>query len=1019
MHDDPITLPAPAPRERPAPFPVLASLAPVGAGVLLWTVTGSIYSLLFAAFGPLIALAAIGDRAWSERRRRRADVARLDAEFARVEAIILARHTVERAAAWRHHPSLASRLVSGSAPRGDGRVVIGVGGIASAVRLSAEPATSADTGRGAGARIYAAHAERRESLRQRAAVVERAPLAIDITGGVVVVGAPALARALLRSIAAQVIAADPDVRIVATSPGWEWLDSDETSEAGSGLRVAVMDAFGAASDGGGAGRAAAGGRGGHAPVATAPCDVLLACAGRGDPLPAACATRVIIDGASVRVIARAGTPAIGAAAIGRAGFTDDSQGSWFGLSAEQARRIGSERARGRREEHVPDEPPADRRVGERGRLTIALGITPDARAAVVDLVTDGPHAAVAGVTGSGKSELLIAWITRLCAAYSSSEVSFLLADFKGGSAFDGLLDLPHVTAVVTDLDPTGATRAIESLRAEIQRRERSLAAVGARDIDDPRVREPRLVIVVDEFAALRSEHADLVAVFADVAARGRALGMHLILGTQRATGTYRDELLANVPLRVGLRMNDPQDSRLLLGTDAAARLPGGTRGVGRALVQRAGDAEAQPLRVVRVGAHEASVVRANRSSEDRPPAPYLPPLPPQVDAEHVRAFPRPEGLVVGLADEPARQRRRPWSFEPARDRALLVLGGPGAGRTSTLRAVAAEARDAGARVIWVSAADPEHAWDAIASAEAALHSAGVGNDTLVAIDDLDALIAGLPDEYAAAIVARLDELLRACGAHRGGGTLSVAVSALRLSGPVSRLQDRFPLRIVLPYPQRTDAIAAGVPPVRFDPTAPAGRGRVLGAGMPADGLLVQIRCDSAAERAVGAAEQITEERAIDGQLGNERRWMPSAALTLALVRRPSDAIAALRESDAVCVLSVEEADAQGPAPADSRPVVVVGTGEGWQRHWALLARARDTADVVIDVGCAAEYRSLWGDRELLPYVAARTGAAWLITPGGQTSRIELPRPLRSSRESEALRQRPTVGRISPTTAPPP
>ena len=65
---------------------------------------------------------------------------------------------------------------------------------------------------------------------------------------------------------------------------------------------------------------------------------------------------------------------------------------------------------------------------------------------------------------------------------------------------------------------------------------RELARVGARDILDARARMPRLVIVVDEFAAMLAEHPDLHAVFTDVAARGRALGMHLVLGTQRVRG---------------------------------------------------------------------------------------------------------------------------------------------------------------------------------------------------------------------------------------------------------------------------------------------------------------------------------------------------------------------------------------------------------------------------------------------------------------------------------------------------
>ena len=63
------------------------------------------------------------------------------------------------------------------------------------------------------------------------------------------------------------------------------------------------------------------------------------------------------------------------------------------------------------------------------------------------------------------------------------------------------------------------------------------------------------MVVVDEFAALLGEHPELHAVFADVAARGRALGMHLVLGTQRPSGVVRESLLANCPLRISLRVD--------------------------------------------------------------------------------------------------------------------------------------------------------------------------------------------------------------------------------------------------------------------------------------------------------------------------------------------------------------------------------------------------------------------------------------------------------------------------------
>ena len=96
--------------------------------------------------------------------------------------------------------------------------------------------------------------------------------------------------------------------------------------------------------------------------------------------------------------------------------------------------------------------------------------TSNASAFCLDLVSDGPHALVVGTTGSGKSELLRTWVASLAAHYSPEDVVFVLADFKGGTAFSSLRRLPHVTGVLTDLDEAAATRGIESLRAEVRRR---------------------------------------------------------------------------------------------------------------------------------------------------------------------------------------------------------------------------------------------------------------------------------------------------------------------------------------------------------------------------------------------------------------------------------------------------------------------------------------------------------------------------------------------------------------------
>ena len=156
----------------------------------------------------------------------------------------------------------------------------------------------------------------------------------------------------------------------------------------------------------------------------------------------------------------------------------------------------------------------------------------------IDLRKDGPHALIAGTTGSGKSELLQTIVASLAVANRPDEMTFVLVDYKGGSAFADCAQLPHTVGMVTDLDPHQVERALASLSAELTRREHILAAAGAKDIEDYQLlvdeRQarplPRLVIVIDEFASMVRDLPDFVSGMVNIAQRGRSLGIHLILG---------------------------------------------------------------------------------------------------------------------------------------------------------------------------------------------------------------------------------------------------------------------------------------------------------------------------------------------------------------------------------------------------------------------------------------------------------------------------------------------------------
>ncbi|MET0304527.1 MAG: FtsK/SpoIIIE domain-containing protein, partial [Microbacteriaceae bacterium] len=216
-------------------------------------------------------------------------------------------------------------------------------------------------------------------------------------------------------------------------------------------------------------------------------------------------------------------------------------------------------------------PPVRRK--RNGTLRALIGqSSPDAMH--LDLRTQGPHALVGGTTGSGKSEFLQAWVLGMAAEYSPDRVTFLFVDYKGGSAFAECVSLPHCVGLVTDLSPHLVRRALTSLRAELHHREHLFNRKKAKDLlelekrGDPEC-PPALILVIDEFAALAGEVPEFVDGVVDIAQRGRSLGIHLIMATQRPAGVIKDNLRANTNLRVALRMADEADSKDVVGDPVA------------------------------------------------------------------------------------------------------------------------------------------------------------------------------------------------------------------------------------------------------------------------------------------------------------------------------------------------------------------------------------------------------------------------------------------------------------------
>ncbi len=460
----------------------------------------------------------------------------------------------------------------------------------------------------------------------------------------------------------------------------------------------------------------------------------------GDSLAGASTTQVgadIVDGGTALSFSRAMAPLIDAGAV----LHDDSDlpraVSWLELNDP---RIADDPAmileRWQESSSILTGPaapaPGPRRPGTLRAIVGEAAGEPHA----LDLRLHGPHALLGGTTGAGKSELLQTWILAMAAAHSPQRVTFLLVDYKGGSAFRDCVHLPHTVGLVTDLRPHLVRRALVSLSAELAYREHLFDQKRVKDLreleqaGDPDT-PPSLVIVVDEFAALVREVPDFVDGVVNVAQRGRSLGLHLVLATQRPAGVIKDNLRANTNLRLALRVADEADSLDVLDSPEAAHidiaLPGravSKTGPGRLvpfqsayvggwttsghrrpdvsveeLVVGAGrtwpapdpatasvHAEYGPTDIVRI---TGTIRRASALAQlPLPRRPWLDELAAVYDLSRLPTRRRDDELVFGVVDEPEHQRQVTAAFHPDRDGNLAVYGTGGSGKSTTLRSFA-------------------------------------------------------------------------------------------------------------------------------------------------------------------------------------------------------------------------------------------------------------------------------------------------------------------------------------------
>ena len=377
-------------------------------------------------------------------------------------------------------------------------------------------------------------------------------------------------------------------------------------------------------------------------------------------------------------------------------------------------------------------------IGSEGPLTL-------------DLVNDGPHTLIGGTSGAGKSELLQSMVAALAARYSPTRLNFLFVDYKGGASSQVFERLPHTVGYVTNLSADLSLRALTSLRAELDRRMAILEG-RAKDLEEMLERYPdeapaSLVIVVDEFATLVKEVPEFVAGIIDIAQRGRSLGIHLVLATQRPSGSVNENILANTNLRISLRMLDRTESSAIIDSPDAADIPVPLRG--RALARLGprqlvefqsafagasvvGGATRPPVLVTAFDRTDASprqvggpaggadadidpitqlevlldaIVDADASlALPAPRRPWREVLPEIVELDRVRTDDLVHGtpgdadrtavspgrfVTIGMVDAPEQQAQHPAVVDLETGGGWLIFGSGGSGKTTLLRTIAA------------------------------------------------------------------------------------------------------------------------------------------------------------------------------------------------------------------------------------------------------------------------------------------------------------------------------------------
>lgn len=574
---------------------------------------------------------------------------------------------------------------------------------------------------------------------------------------------------------------------------------------------------------------------------------------------------------------------------------------------------------------------------------------------VIDLVEDGPHAVIGGTTGSGKSEVLLAWAASLAAAYGPDELALLCLDFKGGATFDPIADLPHCAGLITDLDGEAeAERCLTSLRAELRRREQVLRENRCRTIADTDSGLPRLVVMVDEFQALLMSNPELHTAFVDIASRGRSLGIHLVLCTQRPAGAVKDALMANCTIRVCLRVTSAAESQAVIGVPDAANIPPDARG--RAIVHSG--TTPKSIQGVRATADDIAKIAEQWASSPRTRSIIEAPLPLQLLESEDPRLKQPG--VFGLSDAPELGSRLPAAIP--RGGGVLVLGKRGSGKSTALRAMTRALAPHDPSSVIHFGDRPGTAWMRMIEAE---ERASSSERIVLVVDDADALASATDEVRRVELAERLATLIRT------GENVTTLVSMQRAAPPWNAVVGACGETLVLAAASKQDHVIAGEDSATWSAEVPPGRGRF-------NGRATQVLDCPIGQEPAATNVSLSE---LTGPLAVISRNRRTSTLVEKLGWR---CVPMPAQADAFAGSSVEIGrEPAGEAMPTTRPVAMCADPDAWMlRPEILTAAANAGVSLLIDGVSPGEYRTLMRQDPTLPPVDAPGRQAVLRTPEG-------------------------------------